>query len=99
DIFGDGSVVMLAAPGHTPGETALLVRLAKTGAVLLSGDVVHFEQQFANHGVPPFNDDRAESLASMNRLQALATNLHATVIVQHDPDDVAKLPAFPQSAR
>ncbi len=99
DVFGDGSVVMLAAPGHTTGETALLVRLPKTGAVLLSGDVVHFSEQWEKHGVPTFNADRADTLASMARLQAVAAELKATLIVPHEPADIAKLPAFPKSAR
>lgn len=99
DVFGDGSVVMLSAPGHTPGSHALLVRLAEKGPVLLSGDVAHFEKQFETNGVPPFNTNRAESLASMARLQSMARTLGATLIVQHDADDIAKLPAFPASVR
>ena len=99
DLFGDGSVTMLSAPGHTPGSHALLVRLAQKGPVLLSGDVVHFEEQFENRGVPPFNWDRAASLASMDRLGHMAKSLDATLVVQHDAQDVAKLPAFPASAK
>ena len=99
DVFGDGSVMMLAMPGHTKGETALLVKLPQGGPVLLSGDVVHFEEQIANNGVPPFNIDRAESLASMERMNGIAKQLNAKLIIQHDADDVAKLPAFPASAR
>ncbi|HEV2505521.1 MAG TPA: N-acyl homoserine lactonase family protein [Mesorhizobium sp.] len=99
DVFGDGSVVMLSAPGHTPGSHALLVRLAGKGPVLLSGDVAHFEKQFETDGVPPFNTNRADSLASMARLQSMARTLGATLIVQHDADDIAKLPAFPASAK
>ena len=34
DVFGDGSVTIIATPGHTPGHQSLLVKLAKTGAVL-----------------------------------------------------------------
>jgi N-acyl homoserine lactone hydrolase len=99
DVFGDGSVVILSTPGHTPGETSLLVRLAKTGPVLLSGDVVHFEEQFANRGVPAFNHDRADSLASMERLTGIAKSLNAILVVQHDASDMKKLPAFPESAK
>jgi glyoxylase-like metal-dependent hydrolase (beta-lactamase superfamily II) len=98
DIYGDGSVTMLAMPGHTPGSTALLVRLAKKGPVLLSGDVVHFEEQFKVNGVPGFNTSRAESLASMDRIQKMAKTLKATLVVQHDANDVKKLPVFPASA-
>jgi glyoxylase-like metal-dependent hydrolase (beta-lactamase superfamily II) len=38
DVFGDGSVTILATPGHTPGHQSLLVKLPKTGAIVLSGE-------------------------------------------------------------
>lgn len=98
DLFGDGSVVMLNLAGHTPGHHGLLVRLAKTGAVLLSGDVAHFRENLDSDGVPGFNTDRADSLAAMDRFRKLAASLKAVSIVQHDPRDIAKLPAFPQGA-
>jgi N-acyl homoserine lactone hydrolase len=98
DVFGDGSVTMLSLPGHTEGHNALLVRLA-SGPVLLSGDTYHFTEQVAHRGVPPFNTSRAESLASMDRFDRLARNLHARVIIQHEPADIAKLPTFPEAAR
>ena len=97
DVFQDGSVVMLNLPGHTPGHHALLVRLA-SGPVMLSGDTYHFAEQVAHRGVPPFNTNRADSLASMDRFDRLARNLHARIIIQHEPADVAKLPAFPEAA-
>jgi N-acyl homoserine lactone hydrolase len=99
DVFGDGSVTLLAMPGHTKGEMALLVRLAETGPVLLSGDVVHFHEQIAAQSVPSFNMSRAESLASMARMEAVAKNLNATLVIQHDPADISLLPAFPASAK
>lgn len=98
DLFGDGSVVMLGLQGHTPGHHGLLVRLPKTGAVLLSGDVAHFHENLDSDGVPAFNTDRADSLAAMDRFRKLARSLKAVAIIQHDPRDVAKLPAFPQGA-
>ena len=98
DIFHDGRVVMLKTPGHTPGHNALLVKLA-SGNVLLTGDLYHFTEQVANRGVPPFNTDRADTLASMDRFDRIARNLKAKVIIQHEPADVAKLPTFPEAAR
>lgn len=98
DIFQDGRVVMLDTPGHTPGHNALLVKLA-SGNVLLTGDLYHFTEQVAIRGVPPFNTDRADTLASMDRFEKIAKNLNAKVIIQHEPADVAKLPSFPQAAR
>ena len=95
DVFGDGSVVMLDLPGHTPGHHGLLVKLAHRGTVLLSGDVTHFQENYDSDGIPSFNTDRADSLASLARFKALARNLHATVVIQHEPGDIAKLPPFP----
>ena len=98
DIFGDGTVTMLTMPGHTPGETALMVNLPEMGSVILSGDVVHFEEQIENKGVPTFNFDRSETLASIDRLVRLTDNTGATLIIQHDPRHVDKLPIFPKAA-
>jgi N-acyl homoserine lactone hydrolase len=99
DVFGDGSVVILRTPGHTPGHQSLLVRLKEKGAVLLSGDAAHFHENYDTDGVPGFNYDRAETIASLERLKQIQKNLKATVIIQHDPRDIDKLPAFPAAAR
>jgi len=99
DVFGDGSVLMLNMPGHTPGHHSLLVKLTTMGNVLISGDLAHFHENYESSGVPTFNTDRAASLASLDRFKAIAKNLHATVIIQHDQRDVSKLPVFPASAK
>lgn len=98
DVFGDGSVVMLTMPGHTPGHSALLVRLA-SAPVLLSGDEYHFRENRAARGVPTFNWNRADTLASHDRFEAIARNLKARVVIQHDPRDMAELPAFPAALK
>jgi glyoxylase-like metal-dependent hydrolase (beta-lactamase superfamily II) len=98
DIFGDGTVTMIDLPGHTPGHHGLLVKLEHKGYVLLSGDAAHFTQNYDVNGVPSFNSNRADTLASLDRFKKLAANLHATVIIQHEPADVAKLPNFPKAA-
>lgn len=97
DVFGDGSVRMLDMPGHTPGHHSLLVKLAGRH-VLLTGDLAHFAENYAANGVPSFNTNRAATLASLDRFKKLAANLKATVIIQHEPADVAKLPPFPKAA-
>ncbi|HEX8585264.1 MAG TPA: N-acyl homoserine lactonase family protein [Allosphingosinicella sp.] len=99
DVFGDGSVVVLDMPGHTKGHHSLLVKLPRTGNVLLTGDLYHFAENYRNRGVPGFNADRAQTLASMDRFNAIAKNLKARMIIQHEPADVAKLPRFPQAAQ
>jgi glyoxylase-like metal-dependent hydrolase (beta-lactamase superfamily II) len=85
-------------PGHTEGHQALLVRLA-SGPVLISGDQYHFTANRQFGGVPSFNVDRADTLASHDRFEKLARNLKAKVVIQHEPDDIAMLPAFPVPAR
>lgn len=98
DVFGDGTVVMISLPGHTPGHHGLLVKLETMGYVLLTGDVSHFRENHDSDGVPVWNADRADSLASLDRFKKIARNLDATVIIQHDPRDIAKLPAYPAFA-
>jgi N-acyl homoserine lactone hydrolase len=99
DVFGDGTVVMLNTPGHTPGHHSLLVRLKEKGPVLLSGDLAHFQENYDSNGVPSFNTDHAYTLSSLDRFKKIAANLKATVIIQHDERDVGKLPVFPASAK
>jgi N-acyl homoserine lactone hydrolase len=86
DVFGDGTVMILRTPGHTPGHQALLVRLKEKGPVVLVGDAAHFHE-------------RAETIASLERIKQIQKNLNATVIIQHDPRDIGKLPTFPAAAK
>jgi N-acyl homoserine lactone hydrolase len=99
DIFGDGTVVMLNMPGHTPGHHSLLVRLKEMGNVLISGDLAHFRENYDSNGVPSFNTHHGDTVASIDRFKQIAKNLKATVIIQHDARDISKLPAFPASAK
>jgi glyoxylase-like metal-dependent hydrolase (beta-lactamase superfamily II) len=99
DVFGDGSVIMLYTPGHTPGHHSVLVKLPQMGAVLISGDLVHFHENYDNNGVPAFNFDRAQTLASLDRVKKIVAGTKATVVIQHDARDIAKLPAFPAAAK
>ena len=99
DVFGDGSVIVLRMPGHTPGHSGLLVRLKDMGPVLLTGDLVHFRENYDSGGVPHFNFDRAATVASIERMKQIVANLKATVVIQHDMRDIGKLPAFPQAAK
>jgi N-acyl homoserine lactone hydrolase len=99
DVFGDGTVIMLYTPGHTPGHHSLLVKVPQMGNVLLSGDLMHFRENYDTNGVPAFNTDRAQTLASLDRAKKIVAGSRATVIIQHDARDLDKLPAFPASAK
>lgn len=98
DVFGDGRVTVLMTPGHTPGHTALLVKLASR-PVMLSGDLWATNEDVLLDEMPDFNTSRAETAASRERFRRLALKHDAMVILQHEVDDIAKLPPFPQEAR
>lgn len=95
DVFGDGTVQILSAPGHTPGSAVLLLELAKSGTVVLSGDLYHTPDNHQHHRVPAFNTSRAETLASFDRVDALVKRRKGRLVIQHSPEHFAKLPAFP----
>ena len=99
DVFGDGSVVIVQAPGHTPGHTVLLVRLRQAGPVILTGDMWHIAASRAARRVPRFNTDRAQSLRSMELVEALAKETGARVVLEHVPEDFAAMPKFPEAMR
>jgi N-acyl homoserine lactone hydrolase len=84
DVFDDGSVTIISTPGHTPGHQSLLVRLPKTGAVVLSGDVVHFKDNWDNRRVPGFNFSQDQSAASMNHIADILAKEHAQLWINHD---------------
>ena len=97
DVFGDGSVKFVYAPGHTPGHQALLINLEKTGLVMLSGDLYHFRESRALRRVPTFNYDAAMSLQSIDKVEALLQKTGATLWIEHDKalaDTLKKAPAF-----
>ncbi|MEE4299716.1 MAG: N-acyl homoserine lactonase family protein [Pseudomonadales bacterium] len=83
DVFGDGRVRIIPAPGHTPGHQVLLVDLPETGKVLLSGDLWHFFASRELGAVPNFNTDGAQTLASMQKIEALIVREGAELWLQH----------------
>ena len=95
DVFGDGTVRILSTPGHTPGHQVLLVKLPRTGPVLLSGDLYHTHDNRAGRRMPVFNVDRADTLASMDRIEKIVANLEAHVVIQHSIEDFRALPKLP----
>ncbi|MCK1277785.1 N-acyl homoserine lactonase family protein [Bradyrhizobium sp. 61] len=84
DVFGDGSVTILSTPGHTPGHQSLLVKLPKTGAVVLSGDAVHFKDNWDNRRVPSMNANKDQSAASMQKIADTLTKEKAQLWINHD---------------
>lgn len=96
DVFGDGSVRILKAPGHTPGHRILLVKLAKAGTLLISGDLYHTRLDYKKGLIPVGNVSRADTMASFDRFARIKANTRARVIIEHAPEDFAMMPAFPK---
>jgi N-acyl homoserine lactone hydrolase len=84
DVFGDGSVKIISAPGHTPGHQALLVYLEEFGPLVLSGDLYHFEKSRELRSVPLFNTNRTQSLESMDRVEQVIKSNRATLWIEHN---------------
>jgi N-acyl homoserine lactone hydrolase len=84
DVFGDGTVTIISTPGHTPGHQSLMVKLEKTGAIILSGDAVHFKDNWENRRVPGPNFNKEETLASMQRIADLMRENKAQLWINHD---------------
>jgi N-acyl homoserine lactone hydrolase len=96
DVFGDGSVVILSTPGHTPGHQSLLVRLPKQGAVVLSGDMVHFKENWDAKRVPARNFDREQSLKTMEKMEAFLRQNNAQLWINHDKGQSDSIPHAPK---
>jgi len=97
DVFGDGSVILVSTPGHTPGSQSMLVHLKNSGFVILSGDVVHLEGNFERDIVPSLNTSSADSIASMEKIRKLIATYNAKLFINHDKqqsDKLKLLPAF-----
>jgi N-acyl homoserine lactone hydrolase len=97
DVFGDGTVILKAAPGHTPGHQVLLVRLVHTGPVVIAGDLYHYPEQRALDRLPTFDDDSAQTRRSRVVIEAWVNTLGAQLWIQHDFVGNARLrtsPAF-----
>jgi N-acyl homoserine lactone hydrolase len=97
DVFGDGSVMILSTPGHTPGHQSLLVHLPKTGYIVLTGDAVHFQDNWTNKRVPQMNVNREQTLASLARIATVLDERKAQLWINHDKpqsDRLRHAPAY-----
>jgi N-acyl homoserine lactone hydrolase len=95
DVFGDGSVVIKSAYGHTPGHQVLYVKLAKTGPVLLAGDLYHYQEERATSKVPTFEFNKEQSLASRAAMEAFSKKTGAQLWIEHDLANFTKLRKSP----
>ncbi len=96
DVFGDGTVIIKSAPGHTPGHQVLLLKLKTFGPLLLAGDLYHFPEERTMHRVPGFDFDKAQTFASRADIDAFVKKNNATMWIEHDAATNAKLKKAPQ---
>jgi N-acyl homoserine lactone hydrolase len=97
DVFGDGSVIIKSAPGHSPDHQVLFLRLAKTGPVLLSGDLWHYPEERKLSRYPTTEFNKEQTAASRAKIEAYMKKTGAQLWIQHDFMANAKLkkaPAF-----
>ena len=99
DVFGDGSVMLVYTPGHTPGHQSCLVHLAKTGWILLSGDAVHLQENWDNRRIPYFAtmppEQKIQTQLSMQRMADLISFYHAQLWINHEKTQSDKLKHAP----
>ncbi len=98
DLFGDGTVVLKSAPGHTPGHQVLVLRLAHAGRIMIAGDLYHYPPERALHRPPPDNEfDVRQSAASRAMIEDYLARTGTAIWIEHDFLANAKLrksPAF-----
>ena len=83
-MFGDGTVIIKHAPGHTQGHQVLYVKLANTGGVVLSGDLYHYTQERTLERLPTFEFSEEQTRASRASVEEFLSRTGATLWIQHD---------------
>jgi N-acyl homoserine lactone hydrolase len=96
DVFGDGTVIIKSAPGHTPGHQVLFLKLAKTGPVVLSGDLYHYPEERTLHRLPVAEFNKEQTAASRAELEVFLKKTGAQLWIQHDYLGNAKLKKAPE---
>jgi glyoxylase-like metal-dependent hydrolase (beta-lactamase superfamily II) len=84
DVFGDGTVVIRQAAGHTEGHSVLYVQLANSGGVVLSGDLYHYPAERTLNRLPTFEVSEAGTQAARDELEQFLKRTNAELWIQHD---------------
>jgi glyoxylase-like metal-dependent hydrolase (beta-lactamase superfamily II) len=95
DVFGDGTVVVMATPGHTPGHQVVAVKLANRGTVVLGGDLYHYPEERTTGRIPTFEFSPEQSRASRTKIEQYLKAHDATLWIEHDIATHAALPRAP----
>jgi len=95
DVFGDGTVVIKSAPGHTPGHQVLFLKLRKTGPLLVAGDLYHYPEERTMNRFPSFEFNKEQSAASRANIDAFLKKTKAQMWISHDAATNATLKKAP----
>jgi N-acyl homoserine lactone hydrolase len=95
DVFGDGTVILKSAPGHSPDHQVLFLKLAKTGPVVISGDLYHYPEERQRHLIPTTEFNADQTIASRAAIEAFLKKTGAQLWIQHDFNANAKLKKSP----
>jgi glyoxylase-like metal-dependent hydrolase (beta-lactamase superfamily II) len=96
DVFGDGTVVIMSTPGHTPGHQVLAVKLANAGTIVLGGDLYHYPEERTTGRTPTFEFNAEQSRASRARIERYLEDTHGTLWIEHDKATLEALPKAPK---
>jgi len=96
DFYGDGSLIVLFTPGHSPGHQSFLVNLATAGPFLLTVDAAYTLDHWNEKALPGFLSSAVDTVRSVQKLHAIANQTGAQVVTGRDRDAWPKFKTAPQ---
>ena len=104
DLYGDGSIVIVPAPGHTPGSVVVFVALPSGALYAFVGDLVWQLEGLLEREARPWFESKTlgenpvELRQSLLRMSAIATRYtQITIVPSHDPRGYASIPEWSRS--
>jgi N-acyl homoserine lactone hydrolase len=88
DLFNDGTVRIIRAPGHTPGSQFMVVKLPKTGSAILTSDVVYLQESLDKNLIPPIPGTQSpgDAYKSYDKIRHIRDVENAKLFIGHDPE-------------
>jgi glyoxylase-like metal-dependent hydrolase (beta-lactamase superfamily II) len=96
DVFGDGTVVIKSAPGHTPGHTVLFLKLKQFGPLLVAGDLYHYPEEQTMNRFPGFEYNKDQSAKARADVDVFLKKTKAQMWIEHDAATNARLKKAPE---
>lgn len=96
DVYGDGTLITVFSPGHSPGHMSFLINLAANGSMLITSDAVYTTDHWEEKALPGFVASTVETVRSVQKLRALANKNNAKVVTGHDSPVWAEFKKAPE---